>query len=242
MEVQEVSKIQRDTLLQDKITPRKDPQMILVCDWHPNLSIIPSILKKHYHLLRNDTKTSKIFTSPPTVAYRRPRCIKNLIVKNKSRSKNITSTTKCGKCKLCPNIKTSETVTNQQRNITIKINDGGNCRTRNVVYAAICKKCDLIYIGQTGEELRERFSNHRYDTKRRPDNNELAGHFHSEDHSFEKDLEVLILESGLTKSQAQREHCEDRWIARLQTLQETGINLDINQYAKDMYESFGKIN
>jgi len=101
-----------------------------------------------------------------------------------------------------------------------------------VIYAAICKKCDKIYVGQTGEQLKERFSKHRYDAKKRPDNSELAEHFHK-DHSFDKDLEVLILQSGLTKSESQREHAEDRWICRLQTMKPTGINQKIQQYARD---------
>ena len=62
----------------------------------------------------------------------------------------------------------------------------------------------------------------------------------ADDHSVEEDMDVLILQSGLSKSQAQREHFEDRWISMLQTLQKTGINLDCHQYAKDMYASYGR--
>ena len=76
--------------------------------------------------------------------------------------------------------------------------------------------------------------------KKRPDNSELTDHFHK-DHSFDKDLEVLILQSGLTKSESQREHAEDRWICRLQTMKPTGINQKIQQYARDMYMSFSRV-
>ena len=242
--VQDVSKIDRALLLQDKKKEdaKKDPQMIFVCEWHPILAAVPSILKKHFPILQNDTRTSGIFPSNPMVAYRRPKCIKNFVVNNKSASRKSHRTTeKCGHCKLCPQIRTTETITNPQKNITIEIKDGGTCRSKNVIYAAICKKCDLIYIGQTGDPLNERFSKHRYDAKKRPNNNELAEHFHQHDHSFDKDLEVLILQSGLSKSRAQREHFEDRWICRLQTRQKTGINQDIKQYARDMYMPFSKI-
>ena len=54
----------------------------------------------------------------------------------------------------------------------IKKLDGGNCRTANIVYAARCKIHGYIYIGNIGEELRERFSKHRYDAKNRPDNSQ----------------------------------------------------------------------
>ena len=242
--VQEVSKIDRAVLLQDKNKEdaKKDPQMIFVCEWHPILASVPSILKKHFPILENDTRTAGIFPSNPLVAYRRPKCVKNFVVNNKSSSKNVHKTTeKCGKCKLCPQIRTTETITNPHKNITIDINDGGTCRSRDVIYAAICKKCNLIYIGETGDQLKDRFSKHRHDAKKRPDNNDLAEHFYQDDHDFDKDLEVLILQSGLSKSRAQREYFEDRWICRLQTLQKTGINRKMNKYGKEMYSAFSNI-
>ena len=64
--VEEVSKLDRDKLLEDKEkTATKDPQMIFVCEWHPLLASVPAILKKHYPILKNDTKTSTIFPSHP---------------------------------------------------------------------------------------------------------------------------------------------------------------------------------
>ena len=50
-------------------------------------------------------------------------------------------------------------------------------------------------------------------------------------------MEVLILESGIY-TEEEREMREDRWICRLQTLQPTGINKSMKQYAKDMYTSY----
>lgn len=147
-------------------------------------------------------------------------------------------TRSCGSCKLCQNISTASQITNITKNITIDKKDGGDCLTKGVIYAALCKKHNLICVGQTGKRLCDRFSKHRYDIKNRPDNSELAEHFHK-NHS-DGDMEVLILQSGLEKSKAQREYFEDKWICRLQTLQPTGINIHTNQYAKDMYTCFGR--
>ena len=115
---------------------------------------------------------------------------------------------------------------------------GGTCRTKGVIYAARCKKCDLLYIGHTSKELRDRFSGHRYDIKKRPSNTELSEHF-GENHG-EQDLEVKILQSGIQSNQ-ERELLEDKWICRLQTLSPTGINRSTKQYAKDMYTCYKKI-
>ena len=39
--------------------------------------------------------------------------------------------------------------------------DGGNCKSRNVVYAAQCTDCSLQYVGQTTQTLRDRINGHR---------------------------------------------------------------------------------
>ena len=67
----------------------------------------------------------------------------------------------------------------------------------NIVYAARCKVSGEIYIGNTGKELRERFSKHRHDAKKRPENNELAAHIHKYQHEFDMDIDVLILKRNL---------------------------------------------
>ena len=86
--------------------------------------------------------------------------------------------------------------------------------------------------------MNDRFSKHRYDCKKRPDNSELATHFHK-DHN-ESDMEVYILQTDLPGEQ-EREFFEDRWMCLLQTLGETGINKDTHQYAKDMYVQYSKL-
>ena len=233
----EVADMKRDELLIDTQRRKKDAQTIFVCDWHPSLSQIPTILKQHYRILESDERMSNIFPEKPLVAYRRPRTTRQHLVRNDilKPEKKPSSTTACGSCKLCKNISERKTLRNSKKQIQVELKDGGTCRTKYVIYAAICTKCDLIYVGHTGTELRDRFAKHRHDIKKRPDNTELAEHFHT-GHD-DGDMEVLILESGIY-TEEEREMREDRWICRLQTLQPTGINKSMKQYAKDMYTSY----
>ena len=78
----------------------------------------------------------------------------------------------------------------------IKKLDRGNCRSANIVYKARYKIHGDIYIGNTGEALRERLKN-RADAKNRPDNNQLALLAHNYLHNLDKDIEVLILKRNL---------------------------------------------
>ena len=165
----------RNALLQDQIRKNKDPQTILVSTWHPKLSVVPSILKNNFHLISSVLKLSKVFKQKPTVTYRKNKSLSNHLIANQQLHSSVTP---CGKRKLCPQLNTAKLITNDKLNITEKIKGNGNCNKREMIYAAQCSKHKVLYIGHTGEQLSERFSKHRYDIKSRPDNSELAKHFH----------------------------------------------------------------
>ena len=125
----------------------------------------------------------------------------------------------------------------------MKVENGGTCQTKSVIYAALCTRHNTICIGQTGESLTSRFNRHRYDIKSRPGNSEIAEHFHK-DHT-DGDMKVMILQSGLNKSNEQREFFEDKWMCRLQSMQannSSGMNKNSKLYGKEMYECFNKLN
>ena len=76
----------------------------------------------------------------------------------------------------------------------------------------------------------------KHDIKKRPEQNELATHCHGT-HDPVKDLEVFIIDHGITDLQA-RERLEDFYICKLQTMAPHGMNTKINSCAKEMYTSW----
>ena len=100
-----------------------------------------------------------------------------------------------GKWKLCPQMNTAKHFTNDKLNITGKIEGTGNCKEREIIYATQCSKHKVLYIEHTGKQLSERFSKYSYDIKYRPDNSDLAKHFH-EGHNLNDDLNVTILQNN----------------------------------------------
>ena len=106
----------------------------------------------------------------------------------------------CGKCKLCQQMNTAKLITNGKLNITEK-KGTENCKEREIIYAPQCSKHKVLYIGRTGEQFAERFSKHRYDIKNRPDNSELAKHFH-ESQNLNNDLNVTILQNNIKTAAA----------------------------------------
>ena len=130
--------------------------------WHPKLSQLPNIIKKHHHLLEEDRELKNIFKDTPIVAFRRARTIRNEVVRSDV-SPSIQDTKKkgtspCGQkgCKTCHLINEEDTLVNRATGKSIKITSGGDCRTSDTVYAARCKVCQFVYVGETSEELRSR--------------------------------------------------------------------------------------
>ena len=76
------------------------------------------------------------------------------------------------------------------------------------IYVAHCSKHKVLYIGHTGEQLSERFSNHRCDIQNRSDNSELAKHF-QESHNLNNDRNVTILQKKIKTAAAPMYH-EDK--------------------------------
>ena len=232
--------MKREDLLQDKSKEKKDPNIIFVSEWHPMLRMIPSILKQNFHIIENDPVLKKIFPTKPLVAYRRPKNIRNHVVRNNMVKKEKKSgSSKCGKCKLCTahDFLVSDTIFNSKKNIKIKLEHSGTCSSEGVIYAVKCKKHGCIYVGQTGVPLRSRFDKHRWDIKNRPGNSDLVNHFHK-NHQL-KDMEIFILQTGIQDGK-EREFYEDKWICKLQTFKD--INTELHQYAKEMYGVYTKLN
>ena len=95
----------------------------------------------------------------------------------------------------------------------------------------------MLYIGETGKTISERYGGHKYDIKKRPDNCDLARHCCNTKHDLEKDLEITIIEHGI-KNQDKRKRVEDKYICKLQTLNGSGINKSMRSYGKEMYTTW----
>ena len=92
----------------------------------------------------------------------------------------------------------------------MKTSPGSHCKSTGIVYAIHCKKCKLLYIGETGKSMCNRYGGHKYDIKKRPDNCDLAKHCRSSKHDLEKDLEITIIEHGI-HNQDRRRRIEDKY-------------------------------
>jgi hypothetical protein len=238
--IAEVKKLKREELLADKdVLAEKDPQSIFVCTWHPALSKLPQVLRKCFEIIGNDPKLNQTFEESPSVAFRRMKNIGNHLCRTDINQKEEPQESRCKGCIICPQMRKSEILRNAKTGTEVRLKPGATCHTEGIIYAVRCRKCDLIYIGHSGDHMKKRFSGHKHDIKKRPEQNELATHCHGT-HDPVKDLEIYIIDHGITDLKA-RERLEDYYICKLQTMAPHGMNTKINAYAKEMYASWAAV-
>ena len=105
-------------------------------------------------------------------------------------------------------------------------NEMVNCKSSKIVYGILCEKCQkIIYIGETGTTVYERFQNHISCIKRQIDH-PVAEHFNSENHDI-LHMKIVCIEKIRKIDIHFRKIRESFWINKLQTLYPKGINKNV---------------
>lgn len=103
-----------------------------------------------------------------------------------------------------------------------KIQDLGSPHSKNCVYLITCKRCGLQYVGETGNTIRIRFTQHKYNISRKKDTHTpLVKHFLL--HGWQS-VQATVLESNPRWTVIQRRMSERLWIARFDTVYPRGLN------------------
>ena len=122
--------------------------------------------------------------------------------------------------------------------------DGGTCKSANLVYAVKCGKCgDKVYIGETSMKLHERMNQHRYSIGRyrrgqtidKSNDTGLSEHFGTDDHDFDRDAQLHILEKGTWRTAEERQCRESYYICRYGTVEPFGLNKKRGSFG-DLYD------
>ena len=104
-----------------------------------------------------------------------------------------------------------------------RMTDSFTCASRNLIDAIVCKRCDLVYIGETGRTLSTRFCEHLNDAAvgaPKP----VPQHLCSPGHQGTSDMEVLGLRLWRGDARS-RFNFEQRLIFEMGNLSPEGINV-----------------
>ena len=130
------------------------------------------------------------------------------------------------KCAICPYM--MDTKTFSSGDSTICIRGHIDCTTKNVVYGLFCEKCDtIVYVGETGNSLYERMSNHLSRIRNFRDD-VVPLHFNSEDHDINC-FRIVGIESIGGQSLQYRRVRENFWIKKLDTYH-NGLNINYSEF------------
>ena len=144
----------------------ENPRIPFTLTFHPLNLPVKNIILKNFKLLHNDNETSRIFSLPPLISFKRNKNISDFLVRStlKSNESPDTFNRTRKRCKTCPFIHNTEKVMGPKR--SIKITDSFTCTSANVIYCIKCTLCKKIYIGETGRRIGHRFSEHPPDVER----------------------------------------------------------------------------
>ena len=123
-------------------------RLSFVTTFHPSNLVVEKIISRNFRIRREHNRTSKIFIKPPLKALRRAKNLKDLLVRI-SLPRNLPhqslGTFPCNRtvCRTCPYVNSSSTITTPKGHVYIT-------------------KCpSIVYIGETGRRLADRFREHR---------------------------------------------------------------------------------
>ena len=218
-----------------KVVKTKTVDTVLAITYHPAFSSISSIVKKHHKVMTDDDpRLRRCFTKPSVVAYKRPKNLKDLLIRSKFQSgrrsdRKLNGYTRCGRgwwrnceaCKLIPE-RGLKTHTCDRSKETFTINSPVTCTTRNVVYKISCRKCNFFYIGETSRRFCDRFLEHRGYVLQKDLTKPVGEHFNTLRHSAD-DIIPTIIEQVLPDDNHLRLRRETFWINKYEAI-EFGAN------------------
>ena len=153
--------VQRSEALKKVHKEKSQNRPVFVIHYDPRLPSIPAIVQKHWRTMIQDPRLKEVFPVPPLVAYKRPKNIRDKIIRSKvpplpsSRPKrDLPGMKKCHKCGACPFVKEGRTAQSSSTNYKLDINSTVYCTTQNNIYLLGCRKCNQQYIGETERTMK----------------------------------------------------------------------------------------
>lgn len=220
--IKKAENLDRQILLNHQRNADQHRNKNLLLTFTSNPPNINKVLRKHFNILEQSVRLSKIFTSPPCVVYRRPKNIKDHLINSKIGVKPQIGCHPCGKsrCKVCKHMQTTTVAKSTHSDFKHRIRGALDCDSDNVIYLLECGVCNKQYVGQTDTPFRIRFNNHRAHVRSLP-GLPLSKHCTLKDHSFD-DIRVTLLENNF-RTIREREQRESYFIYKFNTIK-YGIN------------------
>ena len=238
--------LDRNALLNKEEGRVSDSRINFVLTYHPALNTkIIEILHRNHRLLQTDDAHKWVFEEFPRVAFRRPKNLKDHLVRAKLCQPDEGPKGCSGDCIKCRSdcqvgnfLQTTTNFMSHQNGITYNIRVGLlHCNSRMVIYLLTCKTCSIQYVGKSFPPFRARLNNyttkHRKYLERKQNNTlhigkkvpqaHLHAHFAQPDHNGIDDFSFVLIDQAFTEKQLRQKECF--WIFKLGVKHPQGLNV-----------------
>ena len=221
--IEKARNVPRREALKKVYTENSSNRPVFVIHYDPRLPSVPAIVQKHWRTMIQDPRLKEVFPKPPLVAYKRPKNIRDTLIRSKvpplsnSRPKRqLPGMKKCNKCGACPFVKEGRTVESRSTNFKVDIKKTVDCTTQNVIYLLGCRKCSKQYIGETERTMKERFLEHKNYVNSNNQSKSTGAHFNEKGHAV-SDMEITIIEKVYNQDPRYRKQREKFYIQQFNT-------------------------
>jgi peptide-methionine (R)-S-oxide reductase len=214
--------------------------LFVITQFNPDSSALKEIVHTNWSVLGRTHTTEYIFQKKPTFGYRRNENLKDKLVHAKippqpppnSVLEHRQAERKCKSksCRYCPRLVNEGKVTNPVTKQEYYIKHQITCNSNNLIYCIRCTNCNIMYVGQTKNTIKERFLAHFYSINNPKKSDTTVGrHFSKANHQGILDTSILVLEfikapPNTPAAQRLRDEKELMWIHRLSTIAPIGLN------------------
>jgi hypothetical protein len=209
---------------------KEDTQKLLfITQFDPGLGNLKTVWENNKHILSQHPDTALLATHKFMIAYRRPRNIRDILVKTDMKTNN----NKAGsypcrkfKCQTCRLMSSGNTFKSSITGKTYNIIGRFDCTSSYLIYLITCKKCLIQYVGQTSTTLNSRLSAHRHDIRHQLDK-PISKHFSYEKKSDRHNMThfmTTVIDVG-PYDVTSRLLRETSWIRQLVTMEPHGLNI-----------------
>jgi hypothetical protein len=204
-------------------------QSLFKLSFHSIFLLCIRLIRHHWKEIEKSETLAKLFPEPPVVAFRRPKSIKDTLVRT-AVSRHSSTVGQCKpsgdkRCKCCLQLQHTQVFHSKTTGKEYKIFCNVNCKTTNVVYLLGCHVCGSQYVGESVQPFNKRMNGHSSDLTKKtllP----VSQHFVSSGYSLVDfgRSKIYIIDHNPSWKENQRQKKERFWICELQTLHPEVIN------------------
>jgi len=157
--MQKVLTLTQEECLQTKEREPTD-RIPLVTTFNPHTAFIAEIAKRNMNFLQSKERLSLIFSKPPLVTYRRPKSLRDRLVRSRFVSETPQNRIPKGcracertKCSWCNKINQTTTFTSPNNKKTFTIFHGVDCHSSWIIYIIECNFADFNTLAKVKQHL-----------------------------------------------------------------------------------------